>query len=119
MGVINTVMIVDDSKVARMMTKNAVKSLLLDAEIIEADSGEEALKLMESVSPDAILMDINMHGISGLEAAEMILSARPDQKIAVCSANIQPAMQNKVERLGIQFVSKPIQLPILSDFLKS
>ena len=101
------------------MTKNAVKSLFLDAEIIEADSGEEALKLMESMAPDAILMDINMHGISGIDAAEMILSARPEQKIAVCSANIQPAMQNKVERLGIQFVTKPIQLNVLGDFLNS
>ena len=44
-------------------------------------SGEEAIRLFESVRPDILLMDIRMSGISGLEAGERILEKYPDAKI--------------------------------------
>lgn len=44
-------------------------------------SGEEAVRLYESVRPDILLMDIRMGGMSGLEAGEQILSAHPDARI--------------------------------------
>ena len=44
-------------------------------------SGEEAVRLYESMQPDIMLMDIRMDGMSGLEAGERILQKRPDAKI--------------------------------------
>ena len=44
----------------------------------EADSGELAIELVDSLAPDLVLMDINMAGISGIEAAKRIAEAHPD-----------------------------------------
>jgi two-component system response regulator NreC len=49
-----------------------------DIEIIaEAESGTEAVDLVESLKPDVILMDIQMPGISGIEATKLIREIMP------------------------------------------
>lgn len=44
-------------------------------------SGEEAVRLFETLRPDILLMDIRMGGMSGLDAGERILHEHPDAKI--------------------------------------
>ncbi len=111
------ILIVDDSKVARMMTTRIVKQVYPDIEVLEADSGEQSLQMLETSEPDLILMDINMGGIDGVETSSMILTANPDQNIAVCSANIQSGIQDKVTALGITFIPKPIMVDKLKAFV--
>lgn len=113
-----SILIVDDSRVARMMTARVIKEVYQDIVITEADSGEQCLQMLESATPDLILMDINMGGIDGIETSSMILTANPDQNIAVCSANIQSGMQDKVTDLGITFISKPILAEKLKSFVE-
>ena len=114
-----SILIVDDSRVARMMTIKVIKGLYPDIEIIEADSGENALRTLESKTPDIILMDINMGGIDGIEASAMIRTANPEQVIAVCSANIQEGIQAQVKELGIVFIAKPILADKIKTFVAS
>ena len=60
-------LIVDDSMVSRMMVKAIVIDALPDASIIEAGTGEAALKLVEDVDQlDYALIDFNMPGMDGL-----------------------------------------------------
>ena len=44
-------------------------------------SGEEAIELYESLLPDILLIDIQMGGISGLDAGEQIINNYPDAKV--------------------------------------
>lgn len=46
-------------------------------------SGQEALDSVGALSPDVVLLDLNMPGMSGLTATEMILEQRPDTKILI------------------------------------
>lgn len=100
-------LIVDDSLISRMMTRNIVIKLRPDWVIFEATNGTEAIALCQAHSIDLISMDFNMPGISGIEAAKQILQMRPGTRIAIMTANIQNAIQAKILECGLAFIAKP------------
>ncbi len=51
--------------------------------IAEASSGDEAVRLAEQHQPDLMLMDIQMPGMTGIEATQAILSRYPDTRIVL------------------------------------
>ena len=93
------VLIVDDSMVARLSIKAALKDS--GAALIEAASGEEALALVDKgLRPDFVFLDLTMPGIGGLEALKALRSKILDIRIAVVTADIQPATIVEVRALG-------------------
>ncbi len=72
-----TVLIADDHPLFR----DSIRTLLLsvsDMELIgEAETGDEAVRLAAALQPDVVLMDIQMPGINGIEAARQIIHASP------------------------------------------
>jgi CheY-like chemotaxis protein len=103
-----SLLIVDDSKMSRMMISRIVADLRPSWRLSEASSGEEALRVIEQNPPDLISMDVNMPGISGLEAAGRIRLHFPNIRVILCTANIQDAVRQAAERAGVKFVAKPI-----------
>lgn len=75
------VLLVDDHELVRM----GIKRLLQDASGIkvigEASSGEEAKIKARELSPDVVIMDINMPGIGGYAATSTIIRQNPDIKV--------------------------------------
>jgi DNA-binding NarL/FixJ family response regulator len=71
------VLIVDDQAPFRRAAR-AVVSATPGFEVVgEAQSGEEALGLVETLGPGLVLMDINLPGINGIEATRRITSSHP------------------------------------------
>ena len=71
------IMIIDDHPVVRAGLASML-STQPDMEVVaSASGGVEALKLLETIAPDVILMDLRMSGMSGLEAIRAI-NLRPD-----------------------------------------
>lgn len=103
-----TLLIVDDSKVSRMVIKANVLAVHPDWQVMEAGTGEEAIALVQQRVPDYCTMDINMPGMLGTDAAAHILQAHPAVRIAIFSANIQEAVQTRAQQLGALFVAKPV-----------
>lgn len=103
-----TVLIVDDSKVSRMVIKAHVLAAHPEWQVMEAGTGEEALQQVAQTVPDYCTMDINMPGMLGTEAAAQILQAHPSVRIAIFSANIQETVQTRAQQLGAVFVAKPV-----------
>lgn len=101
-------LIVDDSRVSRMMIRARVAALRPDWVLTEAGSGDEALVQVGLAAPDCITMDVNMPGLSGFEAAEKILAVAPQVRIVMLTANIQESSRTRAEALGVRFVQKPI-----------
>lgn len=78
---INRVVIVDDHAIVR----EGLKSLInheKDFEVIaEAASGKECLEILETSTPDIVLMDLKMPGISGIESTRLIKAEYPQIKL--------------------------------------
>jgi two-component system, NarL family, invasion response regulator UvrY len=101
--------LVDDHEMVRETWK-----LILEQDhridiIAECGSGTEAIGIAHELSPDVILMDINMFPVNGFEATRKILRSCPDIKIIGVSVNDQPGYARNMIQLGARgFVTKNI-----------
>ena len=81
-----TVFIVDDHSVVRMGLK-AYFDTLPDIELLgDAGSGEEAVKMIEELAPDVVLMDLVMPGIDGVEATRQVRRISPRTQVIVLTS---------------------------------
>ena len=103
-----TVLVVDDSRVSRMMARQFILSAKPNWTVEDAATGEEALAKVAVTKPALILIDVNMPGIGGLAAAEQLRNSCPEAHIALVTANVQNATRNRASELGIGFMEKPI-----------
>ena len=93
------VLLVDDHALVRM----GFRMLLADAQIevvAEAETGEEACAMYARVQPDAVVMDLSMPGMGGLEAVRRLLAQDPKARVLVLSAFEDTAHPRRVLRAG-------------------
>ncbi len=115
-----SVMLVDDHAVVRMGFK-----LLLqgsdDIEVLgEAHSGEDALKQLQTVAPDVLIMDISMPGMGGLEAIGRVLAKNPQQRILVLSAHEDIMHARRVLKAGASgYVTKRSAADVLMQAVRA
>jgi len=103
------VLVVDDEQDIRF----SLRGILEDegCEVLEAESGEAALELLESASPDLVLLDIWLTGMDGLEVLERIRERNRDLPVIMISGhgNIETAVA-AVKKGATDFIEKPLSL---------
>lgn len=112
-----SVLLVDDSKFARLLVKAFISSNFTDWEIDEAEDADKALVLVDGKTYDYLLLDFNMPGMDGLELGEKLRARFPDAVIALLTANIQQEIQKKAASLGLDFIAKPPTEEKIRDYL--
>ncbi|MHC8492043.1 response regulator transcription factor [Thalassospira sp. SM2505] len=112
-----SVLLVDDSKFARLLVKAFISSNFTDWSIDEAEDASKALEMVEGKTYDYLLLDFNMPGMNGLELGEQLRGRFPDAVIALLTANIQQEIQKKAESLGLEFIAKPPTEEKIRDFI--
>ncbi|GAY23672.1 response regulator [Sphingobium fuliginis] len=110
-------LIVDDSKLARIVAGKALAELQPDWQKIEAGSGAQALELLGKERIEVALIDFNMTEQDGLELAGEIRALRPDMPIAIITANIQDEIIAQARAIGAAFIAKPVTSEGLAGFL--
>jgi CheY-like chemotaxis protein len=113
-----TLLIVDDSRVSRMMIRTLVAARRPDWVLQECETGDEALERCKQDVPDYVTMDINMPGTIGTDVAERILQAYPQVRMVVFSANVQTVHQARANTMGATFVAKPVNDKSVQQALK-
>ena len=111
------ILIVDDSKLARMAVVRALNSLRPQWTRFEAGSADEAMRVMQASKPDVALVDFNMPERDGLELAADLRRTSPTMPIGVISANHQQGVLNRTLAMGASFVPKPVTEDALDRFL--
>jgi CheY-like chemotaxis protein len=103
-----TVLIVDDSRVSRLVARQYITTLHPGWTVVEAGTGEEALAKAPEVQPQLVLMDVNMPGMGGLACAEQLRALLPAAHISLLTANVQDATRQRASEIGVGFMEKPI-----------
>jgi CheY-like chemotaxis protein len=111
------VLVVDDSKLARMAVARALGVLRPDWARIEAANGDEALAALKEGKPDLVIIDFNMPGADGLSIAAEFRKLNPAMPVAVISANHQQEVIDHAHATGATFLIKPITEQALKTFL--
>jgi CheY-like chemotaxis protein len=111
------VLVVDDSKLARMSIARLLGTLRPDWTRIEAANATEALARQSQESIDLALVDFNMPGPDGLSVAADLHASNPAMPMAIVSANNQDEIVARAHALGAAFLSKPLTQQALAEFL--
>jgi CheY-like chemotaxis protein len=112
-----TVLIVDDSKLARIVAAKAISALQPAWERVEASNADEAMTLLGERQIDVALLDYNMPGKNGLELAAELRALHPTMPIALITANVQDEVIASARAVNASFVSKPLTEDGLRNFM--
>lgn len=113
-----TLIVADDSSLSRSVVLQALGSLPI--EVVEADSGNAAIRAMNAHKPDLILLDICMPYPDGLTLLRMI---RQDDEFAdlpviICSVENGLLERAEAEVYGISgYLTKPLDLRLLREMV--
>ncbi|MEY3221050.1 MAG: hypothetical protein RIT27_2407 [Pseudomonadota bacterium] len=112
-------LIVDDSRISRLLIQEMVKQLHPEFQIIEATHGKDALrKLNHLIEPLTFAtIDMYMPGIDGLTLASVIRMRYPDAHLGLVTSETENLNYEDMERLNICLLKKPISEEKLLCFL--
>ena len=112
---------VDDEKDILFLTK-VVLEQEPDTNVVQCESGFEALEALQEISPDVILLDLMMPGMTGEELFDEVKRSEPVAKVPVVFMTARTT-QDVIDRLmsagAAGFIAKPFKPDSLAAYLKS
>ena len=112
------ILIVDDEKLVRWALTQ--KCAEFGYQTMEAESGEEALKALQSDTADLVLLDVHLPDLSGIEVLEKLKASGETRNIIMMTADPQLDDVKAALRLGAyDFISKPINFEELDVTLQN
>jgi NarL family two-component system response regulator LiaR len=114
------VVIVDDHVLVRSGLE-VVFGMFDDIELAaQAGDGEEAVRLCRELSPDVVLMDLVMPGLSGVDATRQILAACPGTKVVALTSFTDEGLIGETLRAGaIGYLMKNVSADQLADAVRA
>jgi DNA-binding NarL/FixJ family response regulator len=102
------------------LVRQGIKRILAEdpsLEVVgEAVDGKEALKLLENLRPDLVILDIQMPRMGGMEAAQKIKEIWPELKVLILTMHKENEYLRQARKIGVEgFVLKEdVDLVLLS-----
>ena len=84
---LTSVMLVDDHSIMRDLLRDALENTGEFQVVAQAADGQEALRLVQEVAPDVIVMDVIMPVMDGIDACREITELLPDTKVLMLTAS--------------------------------
>jgi two-component system response regulator AtoC len=112
------IMIVDDERLVRWSLRQKCEEW--GYHVIEADSGEPALKLAQHESPDLVLLDVRMPDLTGIEVLDQLKKSGDARAVIMITADPQLDDVKAALKLGAyDFVGKPVDFDELHVTIKN
>jgi two-component system chemotaxis response regulator CheY len=112
------VLLVDDSGMARRSMRAMLES---DGfEVVEAEDGMVALERYFIEKPDAVLLDLVMKGMYGLDVLTKLRELDATCRVIVVSADVQSSSHRLVQAAGANgFINKPVDRDLLLSVVRT
>ena len=94
------VLLADDHALMRAGIRSLLGTLRGVEVVGEARDGQEALRLVETLRPHVVLMDIAMPGLNGLEATARIVRDHPETRVIILSMHVSEEYAARALRAG-------------------
>jgi len=117
-GIRGKVLIVDDESVIRWALRKTLQGMNFDIE--EAETGEQAIALIRTIRFDAVLLDIGMPGMNGIETCREIRKLMP--LLGIVMLTVKNAEDDKIRALDAgadDYVTKPFHIRELAARLRA
>ncbi len=102
------ILTVDDSIFERNVIKNILKNSGY-SDIIEANHGDDGLRICRLEKPDLVLLDLRMPGMSGMDVLGEIREICPDVKVIVLSIiRNKETIEDCLKSGALAYISKPV-----------
>jgi DNA-binding NarL/FixJ family response regulator len=95
-----TILIADDHTLVRETWSFILNTDERFTVIAESGNGEEAVELAKQLRPNIVIMDINLPGMNGIEATQLIRKYSPASRILGVSLHTQPTYARKMIQKG-------------------
>jgi DNA-binding NtrC family response regulator len=90
-----------------------------DMDVDTADSGEKAIDLTRQKYYDAIIMDLAMPGMDGIETLKQVLSDNPDQQVILLTGHATvPRSVEAIKQGAVEFLEKPADIDQLVGMIR-
>ena len=111
------VLIVDDEKDFLDIMAERIRARGVD--VSTTTSAEDALKMVEEESYDAVIMDFMMPAMNGFKALKLLKGKKPDVQIILLTGNVPEEMIIEAKKLGaLDVIEKPADLEVLLGKIK-
>jgi len=107
------IVLVDDSPTNLSVGKNALSDIY---DTLTIPSGEKLLKLLKTIHPDLLLLDVDMPGMDGYEVIRILKEDENTSDIPVIFLSAKSDMESELQGLtlgAIDYISKPFSSPLL------
>jgi two-component system chemotaxis response regulator CheY len=111
---VRTCLVVDDSRVIRKVARRIIEAL--GFEVSEAGDGAEALAWCRSSMPDAILLDWNMPGMTGIDFLRQLRCESGGERPKVVFCTVETALERIREAIDCgasEYIMKPFDSDIM------
>jgi two-component system, chemotaxis family, chemotaxis protein CheY len=110
------ILVVDDSGLARRLIRKILEEL--GHEVEDVSDGGQALERYLLNHHDAVVLDLLMHGMYGVEVLQKLKQLNPDLPVIIATADIQKTTREQVKESGAAaMVNKPVTKEQMAEVL--
>jgi two-component system KDP operon response regulator KdpE len=117
-GTVGKLLIVDDETAIRWALRKTLQGM--NFEIAEAETGEQAIALVRTICLDAVLLDIEMPGMNGVETCRKIRQLMPT--LGIVMLTVKNSEEDKIRALDAgadDYITKPFHIRELAARLRA
>ena len=117
MSALNILLVDDDRNLVTTLSDGLRKAVGKATSVALCFSSTEALSMLATQRFDVVVSEFNMPGMSGLELLKKIRQDHRETILVLVTADGTDALEQEVHRLGIGYITKPIGLSLLVQFI--